>query len=44
MKALLNALYIKSFDHFLKNTKPQNIKKPAFYGYYLALSGLVLTM
>lgn len=43
MKALHNALYVKSFDDFLENTKPQNIKKTVFYGYSLALSRPMLT-
>lgn len=31
MKALHNALYVKSFDDFLENTKPQNIKKSVLW-------------
>ena len=33
IKALLNALYVKSFDHFCNNTNPENINKAVFNGY-----------
>lgn len=43
-KFFCNALYVKSLDYFLKNTKPQNIKTPMLYGHSQALSRPMLPL